>query len=138
MTIDDETLQFELYQYSPLLPLNSVEFDRLQSASLVLIIVNATDADTGYIDNLPRRRDLPDLLSPDESAWEPLGSTRRKELLEIVITRVHPRWLTFRDVSVLAEPVSRLRGLQDYYVLSIVDTIRRKWDFENDRPKPRE
>ena len=82
------------------------------------------------------RRDLPALLTPDESAWEPLGSTRRKELLKVVIATVDPWWLTFRPVSLLAELVSRLRGLQ--YADTIVPAVRRKWDFENDGPKPRD
>ena len=73
-------------------------------------------------------------MSPDESAWEPLGSARRKELLKMVIAEANanPDWLTFRYVSLLVELVSRLRGLQD--MRSIVLAVREKWDFENDRP----
>ena len=90
---------------------------------------------TLYVETIARR-DLPALLSPDESTWDSLRSARRKELLKMVIDEADPEWLTFREVSLLAVLVSGLRGLQD--AGTIVDAVRRKWDFENDQPKPRE
>lgn len=90
---------FEHAQYGPLLPLNSEEFEQLKSARKI------------------SRRDLIALLVPDEPVWEPLGSARRKELLELAINKVPRRWFTFRMDS-------------DH----IVEAIQKKWDFETDKP----
>lgn len=67
------------------------------------------------------RGDLIALLVLDEPVWEPLGSARRKELLKMTINKVRPDLLTFR-----------------YGSGNIVNAFQRKWDFENDKPKPRE
>ncbi|CAG7855107.1 SubName: Full=Uncharacterized protein {ECO:0000313/EMBL:CCA70289.1} [Serendipita indica DSM 11827] len=106
---------FEHAQYGPLLPLNSEEFEQLKSASLVSITAKLakTQLDAGKIS----RRDLIALLVPDEPVWEPLGSARRKELLELAINKVPRRWFTFRMDS-------------DH----IVEAIQKKWDFETDKP----
>ncbi|CCA70289.1 hypothetical protein PIIN_04228 [Serendipita indica DSM 11827] len=106
---------FEHAQYGPLLPLNSEEFEQLKSASSVSITAKLakTQLDAGKIS----RRDLIALLVPDEPVWEPLGSARRKELLELAINKVPRRWLTFRMDS-------------DH----IVEAIQKKWDFETDKP----
>lgn len=110
---------FDLVQYGPVLPLNSREFERLKHASLVSSIANEarTKPDIGTIS----RGDLIALLVLDEPVWEPLGSARRKELLKMTINKVRPDLLTFR-----------------YGSGNIVNAFQRKWDFENDKPKPRE
>lgn len=109
---------FELAQYCPLLPLNSREFERLNSAGLVSKqVTRRLKPDIGNIS----RRDLSALLVPDEPVWEPLGSARRKELLRMAIGKIDPWWLTFRRDSE-----------------KIVEAVLRKWDFDTDKPKSRE
>ena len=84
------------------------------------------------------RRELPALLSPDEDAWEPLGRARRKLLLWVAIGPANSSWLTFRNVSLLAELFPRLKHLQHYLFARFVrNNVLLKWDLENDRPTPR-
>lgn len=86
-----------------------------------LLPLNSQEVDRLFFSRKISRADLVSLLVPDEPVWEPLGCVRRKELLKMAIGKVGPWWLTFRPGCA-----------------HILEVIQRKWDFETDRPKPRE